>query len=70
MIAAVQGHDDEALQALDKTLDARAQLSDELQVEIRRDLAIDPMLSSLRKDRRMSAILRKHLGAGAPRPEQ
>ena len=39
-------------------------------VELRRDLAIDPMLSSLRKDRRMIAILRKHLGAGAPRPEQ
>lgn len=70
MVAAVQGHDDDALQALDKTLDARAQLSDELQVELRRDLAIDPILSSLRKDRRMSAILRKHLGAGAPRPEQ
>jgi Flp pilus assembly protein TadD len=70
MVAAVQGHDEEALQALDKTLGARAQLSDELQVELRRDLAIDPMLSSLRKNRRMSAILRKHLGAGAPRPEQ
>jgi hypothetical protein len=68
MVAAVQGHDEEALAALDKALDARAQLSDELQVELRRDLAIDPVLSSLRKDRRMSAVLRKHLGAGAPRP--
>jgi hypothetical protein len=68
MVAAVQGHDEEALAELDKALDGRAQLSDELQVELRRDLAIDPVLSSLRKDRRMSAILRKHLGAGAPRP--
>jgi hypothetical protein len=68
MVAAVQGHDEDALQALDRTLEARAQLSAELQIELRRDLAIDPVLSSLRKDRRMSAILRKHLGAGAPRP--
>ncbi len=68
MVAAVQGHDEDALAALDKALGARVQLSDELQVELRRDLALDPVLSSLRKDRRMSAILRKHLGAGAPRP--
>jgi Flp pilus assembly protein TadD len=68
MVAALQGHDEAALAALERTLDARAQLSDELQVELRRDLAIDPVFASLRKDRRMSAILRKHLGAGAPRP--
>jgi hypothetical protein len=68
LVAAIQGHDDDAIAALDRALAGRAQLSEELRLEMRRDLALDPALSSLRKTRRLGTLLHKHLGAAAPRP--
>ncbi len=67
-IAALQGQDRDALDALDRAIASRGQLSDEMQVELRRELALDPAYSDLRKDKRMRALLHRHLGAAAPTP--
>ncbi|RME27758.1 MAG: hypothetical protein D6798_03840 [Deltaproteobacteria bacterium] len=67
-IAALQGQDRDALDALDRAIASRGQLSDEMQVELRRELALDPAFSGLRKDKRMRALLHRHLGAAAPTP--
>ncbi|NOY27300.1 MAG: tetratricopeptide repeat protein [Oligoflexia bacterium] len=68
LISAMQGHDRQALDALDRAVGARAQLTREMQIELRRDLAIDPAFADLRKDKRMRAILHRHMGAAAPTP--
>ncbi|MCB9778106.1 MAG: tetratricopeptide repeat protein [Alphaproteobacteria bacterium] len=68
MVAALQGHDRVALDALDRAVAGRGQLSHEMQLELRRDLALDPVLSDLRKDKRLRAVLHRHMGAAAPRP--
>jgi len=68
LTAALQGRDREALDALDRSIGARGQLSQEMQIELRRDLAIDPAFADLRKDKRLRALLHRHLGAAAPTP--
>ena len=68
MIAAWKGQTEEAVAALEEGFRARAQLSKELQVELRRDIALDPALHSLRRDWHLRAMLLRHLGAAAPRP--
>lgn len=68
LLAAMQGQEREALAALDRAVAARGQLTDELQLELRRDLALDPVLADLRKDKRLRATLHRHLGAAAPTP--
>lgn len=68
MVEAIQGHDTEALTALERVLTGRRQLSEEMRLEMRRDLALDPVFASLRKHRKLRVLLAKHLGAGAPRP--
>ena len=67
-VLALQGRDSEALRSLDDCIQARRQLSSELQLELRRDLALDPALSRLRRDRRTLTMLHRHLAAAAPRP--
>lgn len=68
LISAMQGQEREAIDALDRAVAARGQLTDELQIELRRDLALDPALADLRKDKRLRATLHRHLGAAAPTP--
>lgn len=65
---ALQGRDSDALRALESCILSRRQLSSELQLELRRDLALDPALSGLRRDRRTLTLLHRHLAAAAPRP--
>ena len=66
-LAALEGRDVDALEGIERAVQARAQLPLDQQIELRRDLALDPAFASLRKDRRLRALLRRHLGAAAPR---
>lgn len=66
-IDGMQGREEEALEALDRAISGRARLSAEAQVELRRDLALDPAFSHVRKDRRLLSMLHRHLGAAGPR---
>lgn len=68
LVAALDGRDLLALEALDRALAGRGQLSSELQLELRRDLALDPAFADLRRDLRLRALLHRHLGAAAPPP--
>jgi tetratricopeptide (TPR) repeat protein len=67
-LAALEGRNVDALDALDRAVLSRGQLAPDQQIELRRDLALDPGFASLRKDKRLRALLRRHLGAAAPRP--
>ena len=69
-IAAMQGREEEAVDALEEAFLAQAQLSDELQLEMRRDIALDPAFRTLRAQIDMRAMFMRHLGAAAPRPIQ
>jgi Flp pilus assembly protein TadD len=66
-LAALQARHVDALESLDRAFSARAQLAPDLQIELRRDLALDPAFASLRSDKRLRGLLRRHLGAAAPR---
>ena len=63
----MQGREAEAIEALEDGFAARAQLSKELQIEMRRDIALDPAFKAMRSDWRLRAMLLRHLGAAAPR---
>ena len=63
-----KGQIPEAVASLEQGFEARVQLSEELQIELRRDIALEPAFHSLRKDWHMRAMLLRHLGAAAPRP--
>lgn len=67
MVLALQGRDDEAIAALEEAVAHRESLPDGLQGELRRDLAVDPSLSSLRANRALRTMLWRHYGAAAPR---
>jgi len=67
VLEAVRGRDDLALASLDRAIEGRNHLDRELQLELRRDIAVDPVFASLRASRRLRAVLRKHLGAASPR---
>ncbi|MBL8615891.1 MAG: tetratricopeptide repeat protein [Deltaproteobacteria bacterium] len=67
-VDALQGRDDEALDHLERALAGRAGLSAEAQVDLRRDLALDPAFAAARADRRLLSLLHRQLGAAAPRP--
>ncbi len=66
-ITALQGDDRAALEQLDRAYGAREQLSRELQLELRRDIATDPAFASLRRDTRLRSLVNRHLGAAGPR---
>ncbi|MFT4979565.1 MAG: tetratricopeptide (TPR) repeat protein [Myxococcota bacterium] len=68
VVSSWMGHTEDAVSALEQGFTARAQLSEEMQIELRRDIALDPAFHSLRKDWHLRAMLLRHLGAAAPRP--
>ena len=68
VVWAWKGQTEDAVQALEQGFVARAQLSEEMQIELRRDIALDPAFHSLRRDWHLRAMLLRHLGAAAPRP--
>ncbi len=67
-IAAMKGQEIEATEALEAGFLGRAQLSQELQIEMRRDIALDPAFKAMRSNLWLRAMLMRHLGAAAPRP--
>lgn len=69
-VAALAGLETEALGALEDALSRRGAMSDRLQLELRRDLALDPAFAGLRSDPRLRTMLVRHLGAAAPRPHR
>lgn len=67
-VAALEGRSDEALEQLDTIYGARRTLSEEWQLELRRDLATDPAFAGLRKGVRLRSLVHRHLGAAGPQP--
>ena len=67
-VEAMVGHHNAALEALDRAFASRNQLTQEQQLELRRDIALDPAFASLRKDHRLWSLVFRHLGAAGPRP--
>ncbi|MDG1482141.1 MAG: hypothetical protein P8R54_21290 [Myxococcota bacterium] len=67
-IAALKGQEDEAGDALEAGFLGRAQLSKELQIEMRRDIALDPAFKTMRSSTRLRGMLTRYLGGAAPRP--
>jgi hypothetical protein len=68
LCASLQGREDEAIAHLEEAISRRGAMSDDLQIELRRDLALDPALAPLRADPRLRAMLSRQLGAASPRP--
>jgi Flp pilus assembly protein TadD len=66
-VEASSGESAHAIASLSRAVAARESLNKELQLELRRDMAIDPMFASLRAERTLLGMLRRHLGAAAPR---
>jgi tetratricopeptide (TPR) repeat protein len=67
VVAAEQGSEQSAMELLEGVVADRELLSPELQVELRRDIALDPAFASLRTSDRFRVMLARHLGAAAPR---
>jgi len=67
-VEALQGRHEEALEHLGRALSRRTELSAEAQVDLRRDLALDPAFTAARNDRPLLSLLHRQLGAAAPRP--
>ena len=66
-VDALRGRHEESLEMLERAIAGRAGLSAEMQVDLRRDLAIDPAFAPFRGDRRLLSVLHRQLGAAAPR---
>ena len=66
VVEALRGDDSDAVRSLRRALVRRDLLDEELQVELRRDIATDPAFSGLRTQWRLRAMLRRHLGAASP----
>lgn len=67
-VAALAGRDTDALDHLDEVMYARTTLSEAWQLEVRRDIALDPAFARLRNDVRLRSVINRHLGAAGPRP--
>jgi thioredoxin-like negative regulator of GroEL len=67
VVAAEQGSERQAVELLERVVAERERLAPELQVELRRDIALDPAFASLRTSDRFRVMLARHLGAAAPR---
>ncbi len=65
---AARGRDDQALAALRRAMERRGQLSEELRIEMQRDLAIDPLFAALRADRRLYLLVSRYWWAAGPAP--
>ncbi len=70
VVAAEQGLDQRAVELLEGVVEQREQLAPEYQVELRRDIALDPAFASVRSTDRLRVMLARHLGAAAPRPRR
>jgi tetratricopeptide (TPR) repeat protein len=68
VIAAEQGLEQRTLELLEGVVERREELAPEHQVELRRDIALDPAFARLRTSDRLRVMLARHLGAAAPRP--
>jgi len=66
-VEASAGQSARAVASLSRAVAAREALDKELQLELRRDVAIDPVFAGLRAERALLGMLRRHLGAAAPR---
>lgn len=66
-VDALRGRHEESLETLERALAGRAGLSAEMQVDLRRDLALDPAFAPFRVDRRLISLLHRQLGAASPR---
>jgi len=66
VLESARGQDQEALRSLRRTVERRDLLDEELQVELRRDIATDPSFSALRSHWRLRALLRRHFAAASP----
>jgi Flp pilus assembly protein TadD len=67
VIEAIRGRHDWAIASLRRAIEHQEQLDPELQLELRQDIAVDPAFSVLRADWKMRTMLRRVLGAAAPR---
>jgi tetratricopeptide (TPR) repeat protein len=67
MYHALIGDQDEALALVESAVAARGSLPEALQVELRRDLALDPAFAPLRAELGLRRVLYRHFGAAAPR---
>jgi hypothetical protein len=67
VLSAKQGNHQESVECLRRTIVDREQLDSELQIEIRRDISTDPLFAALRADWPLRSMLRRYLGAAAPR---
>jgi tetratricopeptide (TPR) repeat protein len=67
MVHALIGDQDEALALVEDAVAARGSLPEALQVELRRDLALDPAFAPLRAELGLRRVLYRHFGAAAPR---
>ena len=70
VLEASRGQDGEALRSLRRAVESRDRLDEELQVELRRDIATDPVFLPLRNQWRLRALLRRHYAAASPRGTQ
>jgi len=67
IIEGIHGEQERAIASLRRALDSREQLAPELQLELRQDIAVDPAFAAMRADWRLRSMLRRSLGAAAPR---
>ncbi|MEC8193224.1 MAG: hypothetical protein VX127_10860 [Myxococcota bacterium] len=61
------GNERQAVRSLARALEHRERLDREMQLELKRDIAIDPVFASLRGRADLRGALRRHLGAASPR---
>jgi len=66
VVEALRGDERDAIRSLRRVMQNRDLFDEELQVELRRDIATDPAFSGLRTQWRLRAMLRRHLGAASP----
>jgi len=67
VLESARGQDREALRSIRRTIERRDLFDEELQVELRRDIATDPSFAALRSHWRLRAVLRRHFAAASPR---
>lgn len=65
---AIRGREVDAIAELEEAVSRRETLSEAQQVELLRDLSLDPVLRNLRSDARLRSMLYRHFGAAAPQP--
>ncbi len=66
LVAAIDGQEAAAIAAFEEALVRLGELNDVQQLELRRDLALEPELAALRADPRMHRMLARQLGVMAP----